>query len=209
MTLQVNLLPVEHQLRAKRAARLKIWVALSTALIAAQVMSSMFLGLKAKQTRTALKAVAKMQAEEPALHSQQVVLTQEKCALKKQIALAERLRLKHRWSDTFAEVTAALPDTIMLTELASVSARQGDRGVRTGKTKSDVRRPGSRDAAADQRSAAQGLVIGGIARDHESVAHFLGVLDDRAQAGTCELETTSRQPFMDDHAVAFTIRTSW
>ena len=204
MTLQVNLLPAEYQQRTQRARRFRMWIALSIAMGVAQVMSGMYLRFRADETRNTLGSIAEMQEDQRKVTKQLASLTAQKRVLTRRVALAAQLRRKHRWSHVFATLADQLPDRAVLTRLASDPTR--DDGMRSRITprltkKSKGSGPGG--------SVAKGLFIDGLATDHDTVAEFLGRLDDRSGLGTCELRSTSRQPFMNGHAVAFKIYTGW
>ena len=209
MTVQVDLLPVEYKLKAKRPRRFKVWVALSMAVAVAQGMSSMFLRLQADEARRALQETKEMQDEKRTLIEDLASLTAQERAVARQVALNEGLRRKHRWSRAFAELSAQLPDKVLLTKLASNPPRNVDLGGGRNETERRVRQLRGAANPDGQAGTARGLFIDGIATDHESVAGLLGALDDHAGFGVCELKSTSRQPFMDDYAVAFMIHTRW
>jgi len=208
MTVQVDLLPVEYKLKAKRPRRFKVWIALSMAVAVAQGMSSMFLRLQADEARRALQEAKEMQDEERTLIEDLASLTAQERAVARQVALNEGLRRKHRWSRALAELSAQLPDKVILTRLASNPPRNVELGGRN-ETERRVRQLRAGGSPDGQAGTARGFFIDGIATDHESVAGFLGALDDHAGFGLCELKSTSRQPFMDDYAVAFMIHTRW
>ncbi len=209
MTVQVDLLPSEYKLKTKRPRRFKVWIALSMAVAVAQGLSSVFFRLQADEARRAVQDAEEMRDEEQRLIKDLASLAEQERALARQVALNEGLRRKHRWSEAFAELSAHLPDRVMLTRLASNPPRNVELGGDRNETEKRLRQLRGAAKPDGQAGTARGFFIDGIAADHESVAGFLGALDDHAGFGLCELKSTSRRPFMDDYAVAFVIHTRW
>ncbi len=209
MTSRVNLLPVAYQQRTRRARQFKMWVAMSVALGVGQVMSAMFLRLQASETRNIHRKMADMRDDQRTAIKTLAALTAQKRALARQRALAAQLRRKHRWSQTFAVLTGHLPPTVLLTRLASDPPRDQSARARTAAPWPRARQPRQQTDPDAREGLAKGFLIEGIAIDHDSVAAFLGALDERSGLGTCELKSTSLQPFMNGHAVAFEIHTRW
>ena len=209
MTVQVNLLPTEYRSRARRFRRLKLWIAASVAMAPALILSSMFLRLRATETLSFLDRTAQLCVEERAVIKQLESLEAEREGLARNVALAERLRRKHRWSEALEALARKLPDRVVLTRLASDPPRDSYvSGERPG-AKARERLAGKKGDSEDRDGAARGFLIDGIAANHESLAVLLGALDDNDRFGRCELRSSSRQRFMDDFAVGFTIYTRW
>ncbi|MBN1347647.1 MAG: PilN domain-containing protein [Phycisphaerae bacterium] len=209
--LQVNLLPAKYKRRAKRSRRIKLWLTLSVVVLCAEVLSALFLMPRAEQTREALDHAAWMQEKQPTLIKEHAALQAEKLEVARQLALSEQLRRKHRWSQVFSGLMRQLPEKILLTGLKSDPPRDQTIAAKTA-AGAGLTPWGKREAAEttpDKSSTASGLVITGLAVDYEAVAALLGGLSDRSGLGTCELESTARQPFMNGEAVTFSIRMRW
>lgn len=209
MTVQVNLLPAEYVLRSRRPRRLRLWAVLGAALVVALLMSGMVLRLKASSTRSALQQIAQMQAEQQALIKELAAVSAKRQALLKQVALSDRLRQKHRWSQVIAALTSRLPDNVVLTRLESDPPRDLPAAKKMNVGANLVQPLKASAEPPSTGGTAHGLLIEGVAANHELIADLLGALDDRSRFGTCELKSTSRQQFMDDYAVAFKIVTHW
>jgi len=209
MTVRVNLLPLEYRLRAKRPQRLKLWVALSAVMVVAQVMAATFLRMRSRETRAIQEQVRRMHDHQNELIKELAQLTVRKRDLAKQIALNERLRRKHLWSQVLSTLTGRLPDHVVLTSLASDPPRDLHTAAEVPVAAGPIRsyEPGQKRGA--RAGAAGGLLIDGIAADHASVAAFIGALSGDGLLGTCELKSTNRQPFLNDYAVAFTVSVQW
>jgi Tfp pilus assembly protein PilN len=209
MTIQVNLLPMEYRLRAKRARRFRRWVALSIAVMGIECLLGMSLRLQASRTRDSRQQLTQLQEDQRRLAKSFATLASERRALDRQIALAEQLSRKHRWSRAFEVITTHLPAYVVLDKLttdppedaSSVAAPRTSAGL-GGQIK------GKPQAAAEPNTA-KGLILEGVARDHEAVASLMGALDDQMNFGTCELKSSSRRVFMGAEAVSFTIHTRW
>ncbi len=209
MTLQVNLLPAEYRRRTRRARRLKVWIALSVAMLVAQLMSAMFLRLKSDETYRARKEIAELQARQRSLTKELASLAAQQRARSRRTALIAKLRRKHQWSWALKALTDEMPSNAVLTRLSSDPPRDAGLGARLPQLS---KRSGSRNAPATdggKDGTATGILIEGISTNQESVMGFLGALHDDSKLGACELKSTTRQPFLDGHGVAFTIQTRW
>ncbi len=209
MTVRVNLLPIEHQRRAKRPRRMKRWVALAVGLLVGEALSAIYLTTRASETREMLGQIERLRQSQDELRKEMAALSVQKNDLTLRVALNEQLRRKHLWSRTLTTLTSHLPEHVVLVRLSSEPSRDTETVVESIapaalKGLSVTRRP-----SAPSGSTAMGLTIDGIATDHSSVAFFLDTLDHHPELGSGDLKSTSRQPFMDDHGVAFSIVTRW
>ena len=209
MTLQANLLPVEYQSRARRFRRLKLWIAASVAMVPALVLSSMFLRLRAAETSSYLERTAQLCAEERSVKKQLASLNGKREELDRKVTLAECLRRKHHWSELLAALAQKLPDRVVLTKLTSDPPKDSHVSGERPRVKAGGQSGGKRKDSPGGEGAARGFLIDGIAADPESLAAFLRALDDTERLGRCELRSSSRQRFMSDYAVGFTIYTRW
>jgi Tfp pilus assembly protein PilN len=209
MTVQVNFLPRAYQLRCRRAGRIRHWLIFCAALIAAQMLSVHFLSYLARQVRQERAHLAAVEKERQALSINQARLVARQRDLSRRLLLVDRLARKHHWSRVLIAMAGRLPQTVMLTGLQTeppkgqvlVPAPPSGRPNQTPK-------PGVQQDARKQ-GVAEGLLITGMATDHESVAELLRALNEENQLGRCQLESTSRQPFMNGEGVTFTIRMRW
>lgn len=209
MTVQVNLLPRDYQLRAKRPARFRLWLMIAAAVAVAQVMSATFLTVKAKATRRAVRAASELEQREGDLVRELTALNEKEDALARKLALTQRLQRKHRWSRALSLLGAHMPNKVLLTRLETNPPRDLTAGANPpagGGARKMIRRGLEPKTEA---ATARGLRINGIAADHDSVARFLGALGDQALFGEAELKASERQQFLEDFAIAFTIETTW
>lgn len=206
-TVRINLLPVAYELRYRRSLRLKRWVAVGVAVIALQIPA--FIGLRGlgSHARELQRGLAAAKQQRDAVNVRLAAIALQQAEVDRQIQLAERLANKHHWSDLFASVAASLPDKAVLTRIETdpPKAGQSSTGVLL------VRAPAGANAtgAASESQLAGGLLIQGIALDHDTVASFLKDLNASGAVGQCSLETSQRQPFLSGEAVFFTVRTKW
>jgi Tfp pilus assembly protein PilN len=203
MTVQVNLLPKWYRLRRQRKMRMQRWCMLCGALIAAQVLGANFLGYLAKETRQSRRELESLQADQQKLHDKIGTLRTEWQELDRRIQLANKLNRKHYWSNVLATIAGNLPERAMLTALET-EPRRG-RVIK----KSNNSRSRSNVQDEKQNDLAEGLLISGVATDHEAVATLLRALNTKEKFGHCFLESTNRETFMQIEVVAFTIRTKW
>ncbi len=209
MTVQVNLLPIEYRLRATRPRRLRLWIALAVAVVVAEGISSVGLRLTARDTREAAWQTARMQEAQGALVKELASLSATKRDLARQVALAEQLRRKHRWSRTLGVLSAQVPDGVMLTSLTTDPPRASESGKDFSVAGGLPRRPRRDGEKNPNTETALGLILEGVAMDHTSMAALLSALNRQPEFGTCELKSANRQAFLDDHAIAFTVCTRW
>lgn len=204
---RVNLLPADYVQRHQRVVRLRRWIAVGVMVLAVQIAAGVVLAQLAAPARRLQAGLEAAVAQKHALAKRLSGIAIEQTELDKQMRLADQLNRKHRWSDLLACVSRAMPGTVVLTRCESDPARS------KLKTKSVLpiakpAKPGEADAPA-AADVAEGLLISGVATDHDSVAVFLRNLNGTGGVGRCTLESTVRQPYLNSEGVFFTIRTRW
>ena len=208
MTVQVNLLPPEYQWRARRGRRLRMWLTLCVAAVVGQAVLAVAVHYLAGETKLRIAQIVDMRSGEQALIKQLAALRADHQATRRRVILAEQLRRKHRWSRTLGDLVEAVPQTAMLTRLQTIPPR-------AEAPKQRKRQPerlnlfGDRPQKTPGEGVARGLMIDGLAADHESAAGLLKRLNETRRLGTSELLSTRQQPFRDGHAVALSIRSEW
>ena len=208
MTAQVNLLPSEYHWRARRGRRLRMWVMLCVAALVSQLILAATVHHLASETRTRARQIADARSEEKALIKQLAVLKADYQAVRRRMDLAEKLGQKHQWSRTLRHLVEAVPQTAMLTRVHTIPPRA--EAPKQRQTSPERLAPlNDHRPEPTHGSVARGLVIDGLATDHESAATFLKCLNDTRRLGTCELLSTHQQPFRDGHAVTLSIRSEW
>ncbi|HUW81569.1 MAG TPA: hypothetical protein VMZ31_02085 [Phycisphaerae bacterium] len=208
MTVQVNLLPPEYHWRARRGRRLGMWLTLCVAAVVSQAVLGAAVHYLAGETRVRMVQIVDMRSEEQALIKQFAALKAGHRAVRRRMILAEQLRRKHRWSRALCDLVDAVPQTAMLTCVHTIPPR-AEAPKQRQKHPERFALPGDRQQKPPGESVARGLVIDGLATDHESVASLLKRLNDTRRLGLCELLSTHQQPFRDGHAVALSIRSEW
>jgi len=183
-----------------------MWVTVGVVVIALQVPAVLTLRQLGRQSRELQRGLAAAEQQRASIQARSAKLAVEHAEVQRQIALAERLSRKHRWSELFAALSECVPETAVLTRLETDPPTAS---VVSGPIV-PVRGPGvTAEDEGKQASVARGLVISGVAVDHDSVARFLKNLNNRGQVGQCTLESALRQPFLNGEGVWFTIRTQW
>jgi len=208
MTVQVNLLPPEYHWRARRGRRLRMWLTLCVAAVVSQAVLAAAVHYFAVETRLRMSQIVEMRSEEQALIKQLAAVKADHQAVRRRVVLAEQLRRKHRWSRALSELVEAVPETAMLTRVHTIPPRaEAPKQRKTHPERSAL--PSNRRQKPPDERVARGLVIDGLATDHESVASLLKRLNDTRRLGIFELLSTQQQPFKDGHAVALSIRSEW
>ena len=208
MTVQVNLLPSEHHWRARRGRRLRMWLTLCAAATVSQAVVAVAVHYLAGDTRDRLSEIVDMRGKEQALIKQLAALEADHQAIQRRAVLAEQLRRKHQWSRTLGDLVEAVPETAMLTRVQTIPPRAEAPKPRRAQP-AGLALLGGRPEKSSGENVARGLLIDGLATDHESVAGLLKGLNDTRRLGVCELLSTHQQPFRDGHAVALSIRSEW
>ena len=208
MTAKVNFLPRAYQLRCRRARRVWRWLVVCAAILAGQGLSAHFLRIMASDVRESRRRLVLMEKNVQEMNAQLARLGAQQRDLARRVQLVDRLGRKHRWSEVLDELVGHLPSTVMLTDLQTDPPKGPAAQTVTG---TEARRQGARPGEGQRSGAgvATGLLISGVATDHESIALFMRALNAEEQWGRCQLEATSRKPFMDGEAVNFTIRMRW
>ncbi len=210
MSPRLNLIPPAYRQACRRRKRVRRLVVAAAVLVAVQVVLGGSLSHVAADTREARRRISMLRQDQLQLQERLARLASQESRLDREAVLLRQLTRKHRWSEVLDLVNGALPETVMLTRVESIPA--------VGKMPAES--PGERSAArpfaagrtgpaGEPPDTATGLLIGGLAVDHESVALFLRQLKLRGSLGTCTLESTQRRPFLSGQAVSFTIRTQW
>ncbi len=203
MTVQVNLLPRWYRLRRRRMIRIQRWGMLCGVLLLAQILSANFLGYFAKETRESRRELAGLQQDQQKLRQKIDSLHTQWQELDRRVRLARQLDRKHYWSEVLSMVASNLPERAMLSAVET-EPRRGR--VQRETIDKNTRRKKSKKKKND---LAMGLMISGIATDHDAVAEFMRALNREGRLGRCILESTNRETFMQGDGVAFTIRTKW
>ncbi len=206
LRVRVNLLPAAYELRCRRGVRLRRWVAAGVLVIGLQVAAAVVLRQMGSQARDLQRGLIGAQHQEITLRQRLDTMTTREGELERQLSLAEQLNRKHRWSELLVRVTACLPNTVVLTRCESDPAKSSTAGASTAVVRSTGGKPGG---AGESTDVAGGLVISGVAMDHDSVASFLRNLNGKGRVGRCSLESSMRQPYLKGEGVFFTVRTKW
>jgi len=205
MSPRANLLPAAYELRYQRRRRLRRWVAAGVVVMALQLPALVVLRQLGTQARTLQQGLLEAERQREVLEGKLSALKAGQTEVDQQIRLADRLARKHRWSELFTGMSACLPPTAVLTKLESDPPQAGTSSTPVLRVRSNnTEAPGP-----ESQAVAQGMVITGVAVDHETVAEFLRNLNGQRLAGRCSLESTMRQPYLSGEGVAFTIRTKW
>jgi hypothetical protein len=210
MTVQVDFLPKSYRLRCRRASRIRHWLILCAALVASQVLSAHFLYYLARQVRQERVDLAAVEKDRQELSVNQARLVARQRDLSRRVLLVDRLARKHHWSQVLVAIAGRLPQTAMLTGLQTEPAKgQVAAPVSSsGRPNPTPPKPAGQQDTRKQ-GIASGLLITGMATDHESVAELLRALNEENELGRCQLESTNRQPFLTGQGVTFTIRMRW
>jgi len=208
MSVRVNLLPVEYRWRARRGRRLRMWLALCVAAVVTQVTLAATVHGLAAETRDRISRIADMRSKEQAMIRQLATLKADHQAVRRRMILAEQLRRKHQWSRALCDLVDAVPETAILTRLHTIPPRaEAPKQRQTPPERFAL--VGDRQQKPPRQNVARGLLIDGLATDHDSVAGLLKRLNGTRRLGMCELLSTHQQPFMDGHAFALSIRSEW
>jgi Tfp pilus assembly protein PilN len=202
---RVNLLPAAYELRCQRHLRLRRWIAAGVIVVGLQVAGTIALRQMGSRSRELQRGLADAEMQRVTLNQRLDELTSQENDLQRQLKLAEKLNRKHRWSELLAAVSSSLPNTVILTQCESDPPRSANQKASVVQ----VARPGDKPAPAEAGDVAGGLVIGGVALDHDSVASFLRNLNASGRVGRCSLESSMRQPYLKGEGVFFTIKTRW
>ncbi|MBI4581329.1 MAG: PilN domain-containing protein [Planctomycetes bacterium] len=203
---RVNLVPAAYALRCRRSRRLRRWVQAGAVAVGVQIAAAALLRPVGSQARFLQRGLIDAEQQQRALNKRLVDLSVEEADLKKQMELAEHLNRKHRWSGLLSALAASLPNTVVLTRCETDPIKSGAASAQVVQ----ANQPGNAaPAEAEPPDVARGLVITGVAVDHDSVAALLRNFNGTGRAGRCSLESTMRQPYLNGEGVFFTIRTRW
>lgn len=202
---RVNLLPSAYELRYQRTRRLRRWVTVGIVLVAMQIPAFILIRQMGSQARELQRGLWAADQQRQVIHARIQALTAHQDEVDRQQQLADQLTRKHHWSGLFAAVSGCLPETVVLTRLETDPPKSGANAPAI----LPVRGLAGGEGGSESSGVARGLIISGVAIDHDSVAAFLRNLNAGGQLGRCSLESTLRQPFLDAEAVSFTVRTQW
>lgn len=204
-TLRVNLLPAAYELRCRRTRQMRSWAAVCIAIVCAQIAVAVVLRQMSSQARQLQQGLVQAEQQQLSLTGRIRAIESQQADSDRQIRLADQLNCKHRWSELLTNVIRCMPDSVVLTKLESEPAKCGNPSLHMV----TVRTPADKISPTEPIDVATGLVIRGMATDHDSVAMFLRNLNTRGEAGRCLLESTIRQPYLTGEGVLFTIKTQW
>jgi len=208
---RLNLVPVAYRQACRRRRQVRVLVAASAAAVVVQIVLGAAVNHMAADTRDAQRRISRQRQDQVQLHERLARLTAQENRLDREVLLVRHLTRKHRWSEILDLVSGALPETVLLTRIESIPA-VGKLPAEPAAERSAAARPaaaGRTGTEGEPPDTAAGLLIGGLATDHESVALFLRQLKLQRSLGTCTLDSTHRRPFLSGQAVGFTIRTQW
>jgi Tfp pilus assembly protein PilN len=203
--IRINLLPAAYELRYQRARRMRRWVAVGVAVIAVQVAAAVTLRQMGGQARELQRGLVDAEHQQRTINARLESLGNEQEEVERQLKLTQQLNRKHRWSELLAAVTQCLPETVVLTRVETNPAKSGTVSVQSV----PMRGPGGKNLPQELVDVANGLVITGVATDHDAVTAFLRNLNVRGHVGRCVPESTVRQPYLTGEGVLFTIKTKW
>lgn len=208
MTVKVNFLPRAYRLRCRRSHRIRRWVVVCAAVLVGQGLSAHFLRIMASDVRETRLRLVLMEKDVQEMNVQLARLSAQQRDLSRRAQLVDRLGRKHHWSEVLRELAGHLPSTVMLTDLQT-DPPKGQAAQTVTATGARSLGPRPVEAPRSDQGVATGFLLSGVATDHESIARFMRALNAEERWGRCQLEATSRKPFMDGEAVSFTIRMRW
>ena len=209
MTVLVDFVPAEYIRRRSRVKRLRAWILLSLVVLLLQFGLGQYLSLRAPSTRQMLGSIARERQQQRDLTKKIARKLAEERKVSRQLGLAQRLKRKHLWSETLHELAGSLPAYAVLTRVDTSPPRARVLGQRKPPALIAPHRAGDGGQREEMETAATGLSIEGIAKNHEAVAALLRALEKCSRVGTSQLKSTLRQPFMDQHGIHFSIQTRW
>jgi len=194
--------PVLHRQRHRRA-RLRIYAALSTAMVAAIGLIGLYASRLAGDVDAMNRITAQLQSAEARLKAEGIELAADLARTQKMLREAERLRDGHHWSRVLGYLAAQVPDTVQLVMVATDPPEPGRAGTVTRRL---------RGGAGPKRSGQDGprsLAIRGYALEHKDLAAFIDGLKDGEIFDSVSLLHSKREPFLDDEGLAFTLTCHW
>ena len=207
MTLQANILPLAYRRRCRQIRRFRWWLGSVAVVGVGQLMLATVLGYMAQETRDARAQMAGLRERQQSQSKELAFLTMEENQLTRKLQLSEDLRRKHRWSELLALLAKQLPETVVLTEMETIPPRGDPPGAGADNAKRNA--DGTPAAAPLPHRAVKGLIMAGVAVDHESIAAFLRTMNASSRFDQCQLQSTKRQQFKEGEGIAFQIQIGW
>lgn len=193
----VNLLPLAHLRRRQHHRRFRIAVFAGALLLGAELIAGIIVHGKAERARelfaaadTARQNIAatRREAEEPKRQAQR---------LSREVALAERLRTKHRWSRLMASMSEAIPSRVVLSTIS------------TDPPQWPVNILNDLNAGRGSRPILSGVRLTGQAIDHQDLTAFMSAIHASNLFASLDLRQARRERVQERDAILFELECRW
>jgi Tfp pilus assembly protein PilN len=202
----INLLPIDYRRTRRRERRFRVGAVVGAVLVTAEALTGLSLHVRAQQTRELLDASEAARSACAMVKKELVAPQAEATRLEREVALAERLRTKHRWSRLLAAVARATPERVVITSVAT-DPPQWDPSFKTPTMV--VSTAGNSAEQPEARKILEGIVIVGHAVDHQDLATLLSALHASRLFASIDLKQAKREKFLDQDAVTFELQCHW
>lgn len=211
---RVNLLPRAYRQARIQRRRVRICTSIGAVVLTAELICGLLLHARATETRGYLEAarVARIAAAEARTQLAEPAAKAE--ALRRDVALAQRLRINHYWSRLLAMMAANAPEKVTLCSI-STSPPRWTRMTNTIADDVSAARPVSgrpvpkKKEEPEVRGQLEGVSIQGFAADYMDLSEFTVAINRSGAFASVNLREARRAPFLGQDAIAFHLEARW
>jgi Tfp pilus assembly protein PilN len=207
----IDLLPEAYRHARRRERRFRLGLLVGALLLGAELAAAAVLYLRADETRKMLLQAEVARAATRELDRELEAPTRDAERLAMQVAVAERLRTKHRWSRLLALLAETTPDKVVITAV-STDPPQWSPALRSTAS-GGVLRPraaGPHIAAGEMaRRLIEGVTLSGYAAEHGDLSAFMAALHASQSFADLDLRQARRDRYLGREAILFELQCRW
>ncbi len=203
MSVPVNLLPAAYRQARRRGRRLRAGIVLGCLVLATEGLAGFALRLRASDTRALIAATDSDRAELRSLKRDIETPERQVDGIERQVAVAERLRAKHRWSRLLTALAQATPERVVITAV-STDPPQWTPALRAAMVSG-----GGMVTTGETRRLIDGIMISGHAADHADLSAFVSEMYRGGLFSMIELRQVRRDRLMERDVIVFELNCRW
>jgi len=177
MTVSVNLLPASYRRRRERMRRVGLWALVLLAAVTAEAGAWLVLRGREQAVRQLYSGTESLRRRSASLRQQLARAEATRGYLERRLALVASMKGRLVWSRILERLAATVPEGIMLTKLATIPTAPAAASPPSPVSLLQALGADKKPPPETDNDDPEGLVMTGLATDHQELARLIGMLN--------------------------------